>query len=469
MTIFNFQLLQPFSIMQNHYSTQLRAVLCGMRTFSVAASMLAIGFTGLQAQNSSYDADAVPLSGGSFNAGFGIGALASIGGDGNSALGFKAMASNALGYENVAVGILALRNDSYSERSVAVGGYCMENAVNAYYSTAVGWGAMGGGTGGGKNAAFGVYALYDNFGDANAAFGLSAMQLNTSGSNNAAIGRDALYGNTTGYGNTALGSYADGITGSLNNATAIGGFTIVDASDKVRIGNAAVTVVEGPVFYTVSDGRFKTNVRSEDVVGLDFIQRLRPVVYNFDTRALTDHWTQNMNAEQRATHLNRDFGPSTAIRQSGFIAQEVEQAAKEAGYNFNGVHVPVDANDNYSVSYSQFVVPLVKAVQEQQAQIADLQAQVRALQAAQGTQPDASAAMSVFPNPSHGSFTIEVKSTEATNYEVRDIAGRLVARGTLSATARTQQLNLASEAKGTYVLRVFNGERLLATEKLILE
>jgi len=115
------------------------------------------------------------------------------------------------------------------------------------------------------------------------------------------------------------------------------------------------------------------------------------------------------------------------------------------------------------------VVPLVKAVQEQQAQITELQAQVRALQAAQGIQPDANAAMSVFPNPSHGSFTIEVKSTEATRYEVRDIAGRLVANGTVSATARTQQLNLANEAKGAYIVRVFSGDRLLGTEKLIVE
>lgn len=42
----------------------------------------------------------------------------------------------------------------------------------------------------------------------------------------------------------------------------------------------------------------------------------------------------------------------------------MEAAAKKAGYVFDGVHAPVDDNDNYSVAYSQFVVPLVKAVQE---------------------------------------------------------------------------------------------------------
>ena len=33
---------------------------------------------------------------------------------------------------------------------------------------------------------------------------------------------------------------------------------------------------------------------------------------------------------------------------------------------FNGVHAPENDKDNYSLSYAHFVMPLVKAVQEQQ-------------------------------------------------------------------------------------------------------
>jgi hypothetical protein len=69
---------------------------------------------------------------------------------------------------------------------------------------------------------------------------------------------------------------------------------------------------------------------------------------------------------------NRDHPDVCLTRQSGFIGQEVAEAAKAAGYNFDGVHVPVDDIDNYSIAYSQFVVPLVKAVQEQQVMIDDL-------------------------------------------------------------------------------------------------
>ena len=54
------------------------------------------------------------------------------------------------------------------------------------------------------------------------------------------------------------------------------------------------------------------------------------------------------------------------IKFSGFLAQEVEQAAKETGYDFSGLHKPNNSYDLYALSYESFVVPLVKAVQEQQ-------------------------------------------------------------------------------------------------------
>jgi type II secretory pathway component PulM len=44
------------------------------------------------------------------------------------------------------------------------------------------------------------------------------------------------------------------------------------------------------------------------------------------------------------------------------------------------VHAPANARDHYGLSYAQFVVPLVRAVQEQQTQIATLQQQNAALQ-----------------------------------------------------------------------------------------
>ena len=58
------------------------------------------------------------------------------------------------------------------------------------------------------------------------------------------------------------------------------------------------------------------------------------------------------------------------IKMSGFFAQDVEEAAKSINYSFNGVHNPKNGG-LLSLDYSAFVVPLVKAMQEQQKIIDD--------------------------------------------------------------------------------------------------
>ena len=69
------------------------------------------------------------------------------------------------------------------------------------------------------------------------------------------------------------------------------------------------------------------------------------------------------------------------IKFSGFLAQEVEMAAKEANYTFSGITIPETDLDLYTLSYEQFVVPLVKAVQEQQLIIESLQEEAIAMRA----------------------------------------------------------------------------------------
>ena len=63
--------------------------------------------------------------------------------------------------------------------------------------------------------------------------------------------------------------------------------------------------------------------------------------------------------------------------QTGFVAQDVEKTAKTIGYNFSGVNV--DESGIYSLSYAEFVVPLVKAVQELSEKNDQLQEQVNEL------------------------------------------------------------------------------------------
>jgi hypothetical protein len=149
--------------------------------------------------------------------------------------------------------------------------------------------------------------------------------------------------------------YADVTSGNFYNATAIGYNAKVNASNKVRIGNAAVTKIEGQVpFSTPSDGRYKFNVR-EDVKGLDFIMRLRPVTYQFDV----SRFDNTAGEVSVAVYVK-----ASQLRRTGFIAQEVEKAAHESQFDFNGINRPENAQDHYSLSYEAFVVPLVKAIQE---------------------------------------------------------------------------------------------------------
>jgi hypothetical protein len=92
--------------------------------------------------------------------------------------------------------------------------------------------------------------------------------------------------------------------------------------------------------------------------------------------------TDESGAEINRNASEQDFNAGNekaAILYSGFIAQEVELSAKEIGYDFSGVDVPKNENGIYGLRYAEFVVPLVKAVQEQQDQIEQLKADNAAL------------------------------------------------------------------------------------------
>ena len=196
------------------------------------------------------------------------------------------------------------------------------------------------------------------------------MGNNSIGGNNTAHGSFALYNFTTGNQNSALGFNAGPVIGDLFNTTAIGYQAIPTASNQVRIGNASVTSIGGQVSWsTFSDGRFKTDIK-EDVSGLDFINKLRPVSYVIDTEGLEKFLHISDSAGKYAAPKNK------LSRQTGFVAQDVEAVVKKTGYVFNGVDAPENENDHYSIRYAEFVVPLVKAVQELSAQVREQQEKI---------------------------------------------------------------------------------------------
>ena len=289
-----------------------------------------------------------------------------INGRDNTAMGNATLAGNIAGYLNTGVGTFALSSNSDGWGNVAVGSDALLSNSQGLWNTAVGGGTLLMNTVSPFNTAIGTSALVNNEGASNTAVGVQSLSLNTIGNNN-----------------TAIGYLANVVTGDLNNATAIGSGAVVDASNKVRIGNAAISVIEGQVPMTIpSDSRYKSQVQ-EDVKGLDFIMQLRPVTFRFDARAFDSRLNDQQNTVAKSSTGNQWQLPSSSktmeaaydaasgIRRSGFIAQEVEQAAKKTGYNFSGVVSPNNEQHYYSLSYDAFVVPLVKAIQEQQTIIVD--------------------------------------------------------------------------------------------------
>jgi autotransporter adhesin len=210
--------------------------------------------------------------------------------------------------------------------------------------------------------------LYRNLtGNNNTATGNGAMFNNLDGSNNTAVGNSALYLPLHGNNCTALGFNANVAFENLTNATVIGYNAVVDASNKVRIGNTSVKSIGGQVGWTnFSDGRIKKDIK-EDVPGLAFIKNLRPVTYHF-----------NMAKEQEMLKMKDSLNwegkdDIEKINFTGLIAQEVEAAAKKINYDFSGVD---KTGAIWGLRYSDFVMPLIKAVQELSTENAELKSRL---------------------------------------------------------------------------------------------
>jgi hypothetical protein len=239
----------------------------------------------------------------------------------------------------------------------------MSDNISGEYKIAFGKDAMNDNISGNNNVAIGQLALFsDNSGSNNIAIGASALSNCAGTSQNVAVGVRALIIAGTGAGdqNTGLGYDASPNVSSHLNTTNIGYTATSTTSNRVRIGNTGVTAIVGQVAYTTSDGRFKTNVHNK-VPGLDFIIGLRPVTYHFEKLQYSQFVGEKQDENYVQKLKNQDAEDKTS---TGFIAQEVEALAQKFNYDFDGVLAPQNEKDTYHLGYQQFVVPLVKAVQE---------------------------------------------------------------------------------------------------------
>lgn len=303
---------------------------------------------------------------------------------GNNYFGFQAGYSTTTGISNVCIGVQAGYSNTANYQTFM--GYNSGYAnTTGGYNTFLGYLAGSTNILGSYNTFIGLDAGKVSTASSNSAVGHYALVQTTSGGSNTGLGYRAGYANTTGANNTFVGNQADANAGTYTNCSAYGNGASTTASNKYVFGNTSVAVIGGQVGWsTLSDGRFKINVK-ENVSGLDFINKLRPVTYNMDTKTLDTFLNQN---RQKSTDSSgnvidstpRDFTESTNIVHSGFIAQEVEDASQATGYTSSIVNAPSNSNDPYSLNYAEIVVPLVKAVQQLDSTNKALQSQLSALQ-----------------------------------------------------------------------------------------
>ena len=371
-------------------------------TTSTAEYNVAIGATAL---------DAITSGDGNIAIGYNAGGGLTTGG-GNVAIGREAMTNLYTGWSNTAIGYRAMYEggdhvnyqnagnnvfvgylsgggtwtNSNSDCNTAVGAYSMDAAMNAAN----------------KNSCIGYSAgsqITD--GDKNSCLGYNAGGGITSGHFNSFVGSDVGAQCTTGQYNTAIG-YGCGPAESGNSSCITIGANIGTASANVQIGTDSGTFsgnhTNASAWTYPSDVRRKHTINSSNL-GLNFINDLRTVTYklkhcrdrpeewgNFhykkDEDGSPDEFLENgdANPDYNANHGN-DIGEKiypditdTDELLYGMIAQEVKEAIDTAGSdatNFSGWKV--EDTGEQRLSYSMFVFPLIKAVQELSAKVEALE------------------------------------------------------------------------------------------------
>lgn len=469
--------------------------------------------------NSAFGDDAVHMNTtGSENSGFGDNALYSCTtGSRNAAMGSAALYANTVGFDNTAMGAGALHDNTTGNDNAALGQDAMRHSTSAYYcvavgsralyenltgvrNTAVGYEALASNKTGLENASFGMHSMYANVSGAynaglgcfalganvnglgNTSVGAFSMGYNNSGWYNTGIGYDALRHNKTGYYNVALGAFAGPAYGSTNmeNTIAIGYETVVTTSNTARIGNSDITSIGGIVGWTtLSDGRFKTDVR-ENVPGLAFIRKLRPVTYRYDVAAYDRFLGLYNGAGEGNSPGNvetRSLGASEvkeAIVYTGFVAQEVDKAAKELSFDFSGVDKPTNTQTPYGLRYAEFVVPMVRAIQEQQeiidtqrSYIGQLEQRIEKIERMMapgsnkaGSGDKENTGVLVYPNPTTGMITVSMHNEggSAAQLQVSDAAGRVLQSKTVSGENIDVVFDLSGYSSGNYMLTITQGK-----------
>ena len=313
----------------------------------------------------------------------------------NTAVGNAALGNNIDGINNVAIGYEALSGELRGGNNVAMGWGALKMNVWGGSNIALGTGALGQNTNGIGNVAIGDAGAYTN-GDYNTFIGKGAgnrSSLTTVASNgNVYIGKD-VGANSEGSYNIIIGAVTTGGGGaqnfhggnSINNQIilATGEYgqqrVVFDGTNwlfkydvlpsppvyQAQLPNLGSTTVAWPKIYggTVyannnvlsSDVRLKSNI-SPLIGALSSLMQLNPVHYTKKTSLSASAYT---------------------LEENGFIAQEIQKILPYL------VQEGTDKDKLLSLNYVSLIPLLTKAIQEQQAQIEELQSYKTAISSLQ--------------------------------------------------------------------------------------
>jgi hypothetical protein len=217
---------------------------------------------------------------------------------------------------------------------------------------------------------------------------------------------------------------------SYDNCSGIGHNSAVTASNQIQLGDSATTTYAYGAVQNRSDVRDKADIQ-DTVLGLDFVNALRPVDYKWDMResyridppalvnnpikpvlpvapvpdasdAEKSRHEQNLDeyesrlAEYTAdlpayeayviekdawleanklSNITHDGTHKRSRFHHGLIAQEVQSLITETGIDFGGFqnHSVKGGDDVLSIGYEELIGPMIKAIQQLSAKVAELE------------------------------------------------------------------------------------------------
>lgn len=273
-----------------------------------------------------------------------------------TSIGPRAVADNTGNY-NTGVGHEVLRYTGNGSCNTIVGVRAGRRIYGTGLNTLIGQDAACGNNSNWSNNVIG-YQAGKAFNSANSVIMGAQAMFNGGGTESVAIGFRALC-TSTGARNIAIGSYA-GHTFNQSNGIAIGrASNPSNTSGHISWGtslNNQCNCIYGGWTYA-SDARDKTNAQTlPDNLGLNFLRKLRPVSYVWDNR---EHYVEQCGFE----YGQKDGTLADTREHYGLIAQEVKQALEELNARFDGLKYD-EEKDTYRITYTSFVAPLTKALQE---------------------------------------------------------------------------------------------------------